>query len=143
MEQNRFVASVLRLPAKARYAVALRPETVSDDSRQIEGLYQDRLNADDDWAEYWKMIVSKTTAEELAAAYYGDIENEPSFYRRDFTTTEVSDAVAMALGVAQIVSNLLAEADMRVPTLVMETDHEGVFSIILLYMICIPIILMT
>ncbi len=124
--QNRFVASVLRLPAKARYAVALRPETASEDSRELKNLYQASLDStDDNWTDYWKLIITLTTAEEIAAAYYGDIENEDSFYRRDFTTTELNDAGSVALAVAQAISNILADADMRVPTLVVDTDNQG------------------
>ena len=125
VQNNRFIASVLRLPAKARYAVALRPETISDDSRSLEQMYQDRLAADDNWADYWKIVLTKTTVEEIAAAYYGDIEDEESFYRRDFTNAELNDSASVALAVAQAITNILADADMRVPTLVAETDTSG------------------
>ena len=76
-------------------------------------------------ADYWKLIITATTLEEIAAAYYGDMEDEESFYRRDFTDTELNDSGSVALAVAQAITNILAEADMRVPTLVMETDNEG------------------
>lgn len=132
---NRFIASVLRLPAKARYAVAMRPETVSEDSRELTNLYQASIDStDDNWADYWKIILTLTTTKEIAAAYYGDIENENSFYRRDFTTSELNDASAVALAVAQAISNILADADMRVPTLVVETDATGgTFNNIIMY----------
>ncbi|HDP35024.1 MAG TPA: PKD domain-containing protein [Candidatus Hydrogenedentes bacterium] len=125
VENNRFVASVLRMPPKARYVVAMRPETVSEDSRALEQLYQQRLDADDNWADYWKIIMTRTTIEEIAAVHYGDIADETTFQRRDFTTDELKDAGLMVLGVAQAVHNLLAEAEMRAPTLVVETNVNG------------------
>ncbi len=125
VRQNRFEASVLRMPSKARYAVALRPETISETSKSLEALYNDRLAATDNWAEYWRAIGTLTTLEEMAALQFGDINIPASFERRDFSESKLDEAGATFLAVAKAVHNLLAESEMRVPTLVMQNDWQG------------------
>lgn len=123
-EDGNFVASVLRLPPRARYVVAYRSEATAADTRSIEELYEERLEADDNWADYWQLSLSMTTVRQLAALVNGDMRNEASYHRRNFTDDELVEAIATLGAAGQGLHNLLADNEMKPPTLVPEGDNQ-------------------
>ncbi len=122
---NKVVARVMRLPGRATYAVAYRPDCEMIVLAVPEGEKAPTLF---DWADNWRIFVSREMGQQLTALRLGTIENTAPYYRRNFSDTQLqATAQAVGEGMAAIHAGY-AGAGMRSPALV--TD-AGAYTLIL------------
>ncbi len=122
---NKVVARVMRLPARATYAVAYRPDCEAV-SLAISG--EEKAPTLFDWSDSWRVFVSREMLQQLTALRLGTLTNTAPYYRRNFSDTQLQ---ATAQIINEAVASVHAEyagAGMRSPALVTEA---GAYTLML------------
>ncbi len=117
-------AKVMRLPRRASYTAVYRPGSQVLRARD----YADEAKADEAtdplrrWPDTWKLSGSEPLLQQLTALRLGDIRNEYTFGRRNFTEAQLGDTGAGLLSGMQDIHDDFVEAESRHPALIEEDD---------------------
>ncbi len=121
------VAKVMRLPSRALFTVIYRPESTTFRASDYAKNIKEAPDALHTWPATWKVSASVELVRQLTALRLGDINNEFSFGKRDFTDEQLSETgVGLLIGV-QTVHDELAVGDVRHPALI---EEDGAYSLI-------------
>ncbi len=110
VKDNIFQASVLRIPPRAQYTVVSRPDVVF---RGVDGLNVSFGG----WLSPWSIATSDAMLRTVTALYKGNMNDEASFNRRNFTATELEDSLKVLSEIVRAECNNYLYAAAALPLL--------------------------
>lgn len=114
---------IMRLPARARYAVVYRP---ASDSFVVD-VNNGKAPTAYAWQHQWRINLSGELLQQLTALRFGALNNTAPFYRRNFTSAQLDDTKAQIGAAIDRLQAKFSDPGLRSPALV---NHDGAYSLV-------------
>ncbi len=118
-EGSRFIASVMRLPASASYAVVYRPESFQG-VVDIPNLAKAPTSYN--WKQRWNVNFSLSMIREMTALRLGELRNPASYSQMNFSSEQLNETADKIAAGIQLVQKGFSESGLRSPALLNEND---------------------